>query len=283
MPFDPSSGLVDVILGIAALATLVAVIRAWKHLWDDQFTVADRRLAAQVAVFLVPPVVVLLHELGHLVAARALGVEVTSSRYGLFDGSVTLAGPMSPGQDWFIALAGNLVGAVAGLALVAAGVLGRKLRRPVRYVLVAGGVLELLFTLVMYPLLSFLGSFGDWVVIYDAGRTPALSWATGVVHAAALVGLWRWWRGGGRALLFAVSTGTESRVAELRGAIDADPRDPEPWLLLADFYARNGDLPLARGTLDEAVAACGDVPRLHLGRARVSLFQGRWNDAVLAA
>src|SRR5580765_14499 len=109
MPFNPASGATDIILGIAAVATIVAVIRAWGTFWDDDFTVADRRLATQVAVFIIPPAVVLLHELGHFVAAKALGVRVIGFHYGLFEGSVTVSGSRSAGQDWFIALAGNVV------------------------------------------------------------------------------------------------------------------------------------------------------------------------------
>ena len=283
MPFDPSSGAVDLILGLAALATLVALGRSWKGFWDADFTPADRRMAAQVAIFLVPPVVVLLHELGHLFAAKALGVRVIRFRYGLFEGSVTVAGRLTRFEDWFIALAGNLVTLLVGLLMVAAGVAAKRWKAPVRYVLVVGGLIEVVFTLAGYPLLSLVSSFGDWVAIYDLRRRPELAWATAVVHGAALVALRAWWRRRGRTTLFAIGSGTGARVAELQAAVDSAPRNPAARLAMADFYARNGELALARTTLDDAVAACGDVPRLHLGRARISMYQGRWNDAVVAA
>ena len=283
MPFDPSSGALDVILGIAAVATAVALIRSWRSFWDDDFTPKDRRLGGQVAVFLVPPIVVLLHEAGHLVAARSLGLKVLDFHYGLFEGSVTVGGLMTPFQQWFVAIAGNVVSAVLGLALLAVGFLGRRLRAPVRYVLLAGGMLELVFSLVVYPVLSGAAQFGDWIVVYDFDRTPGLSWATAVVHAALLLALWQWWRRTGRVTLFAVGSGTEVELAERQSAGAAEPADVGAWLALVDFYARHGELGLSRDALARAVAACGDHPRLHLVRARLSLFQGRASEAVSAA
>ena len=285
MPFDPSSGALDLILGVAALVTAVTLVRSWKSFWDRDFTASDRRLAMQVGMFLIPPVVVLLHELGHLFAARMLGIRVLAFRYGLFEGSVTVAGRLTAFDSWFIAVAGNLVSLAVGLAMVGVGVLARGWRAPLRYLLVVGGLIELVFTLVAYPLLSATSNFGDWITIYDFQRTPALSGGTAAVHAGLLVGLRQWWRRRGRATLFTlgIGGGLGSRLAELQRAVDTSPRDPDARLALADFYARNGELPLARVTLDDAVAVCGDVPRLHLGRARISMFQGRWSDAVVAA
>ncbi|MDQ4098213.1 MAG: M50 family metallopeptidase [Actinomycetota bacterium] len=283
MPVDPTSGVVDVILGVAALVTLVGVIRAWRTLWDDEFTFADRRLMTQAAVFLIPPAVVLFHELGHLYTARALGLQVTDFRYGLFEGSVTVRGLRTPAEMWFVALSGNLVSAVIGLGLVVVALAGRRMRRPLRYLLLLGGLLELVFSLVVYPVLSLTTRFGDWIVVYDTDRTPELSLATGVFHALALLALWQWWRRQGKAALFAIGSGLESQLQELRRAVREYSREPQAWLSLADFYARRGELALARSTVEDGIAACGEVPRLLLGLTRLSMFQGRWNDAVLAA
>jgi tetratricopeptide (TPR) repeat protein len=283
VPFNPTSGAVDVILAIGALATIVAVVRAWRSVWDDDFTVSDRRLVTQAAVFVVVPAVVLLHELGHLFAAQALGVRVIGFRYGLFEGAVTIAGPRTPAQEWLIALAGNAVSAGVGLAMVVVALAASGLRRPLRYLLLMGGLLELVFSLVAYPALSLTSRFGDWIIVYDPRVTPGLSWATAVVHASALIVLWRWWRRRGRAAVFAIGTGAEEAVSQLQAAVQSSPHDPGPWLALADFYARRGELPLARSTIEQAIAACGELPRLFLGLTRLSMFQARWNDAVIAA
>jgi peptidase M50B-like protein len=194
MPFDPSSRLVDLMLGLAALATVVSLGRSWKSFWDDDFTDDDRHLANQGAVFLVPPVVVLLHEMGHVVAAWAVGAEVTSLRYGFFEGSVTVAGMLTPAQDLAVALAGNVVGAVVGAILALVGSRTRRLPRSARHLLMVGGLLEMGFTLVGYPLLSFSTRFGDWQTVYDFRATPELSLTVAIVHVVALAGIWRWWR-----------------------------------------------------------------------------------------
>jgi hypothetical protein len=194
VPFDPGSGLVDVMLGLAALATVVSLGRAWKPFWDDDFTDEDRHLANQAAVFLVPPLVVLLHELGHVVAAGAVGARVTDFRYGFFEGSVSLAGGLTPAEDLVVALAGNVVGALAGATLAMVGSRARRLPRSVRHLFMVGGLLELVFTLVGYPLLSFAAHFGDWQVVYDFRATPGLSLVVAAVHAVALAGIWHWWR-----------------------------------------------------------------------------------------
>jgi hypothetical protein len=194
MPVDTSSGLVDVMLGLAALATAVSLARSWRAFTDGDFTPRDRSLANQGAVFLVPPVVVLLHELGHVVAARLVGAEVTSFDYGFFEGSVGLAGSITQAEDLAIALAGNVAGALAGVALIAIGRRASRLPRAVRHLLLVGGLLEVAFTLVGYPVLSLTTRFGDWLAVYDFNATPGLSAAVAVVHAGVLALLWRWWR-----------------------------------------------------------------------------------------
>ena len=170
MPFDPQSQVTDLILGLAAAATLFAFVKGWKRYWDDDFTPDDRRLGTQVAVFVIPPVVVLFHELGHLLTAKALGVHVVGFHYGVFEGSVTIDGPRTINQDWVIALAGNAVGIAIGLAMLGIGVVGEKLRRPARYLLIMGGLLELVFSLIAYPVLSLSARFGDWITIYSRPR-----------------------------------------------------------------------------------------------------------------
>jgi hypothetical protein len=227
-------------------------------------------------------VVVLLHEAGHAAATVAVGGHVAGFHYGLFEGSVTATGAITPAQAWLIALAGNLVSAVVGLAMVAAGAGATRLRRPLRYVLLFGGLFEVVFALVGYPLLSESVRFGDWLVIYDFSSTPTLSWATAVVHAALLVALWRWWRGSLHQRLFALTHGEEARLAELRSAVHRAPGDVDARLALANLFAGRGDLGLAAAALDDAAPHSDDPARLHLARARLALYRGRWNQALVA-
>ncbi|MEA2972641.1 MAG: hypothetical protein QOG82_1099 [Actinomycetota bacterium] len=284
MPFDPQSGVVDVVMGLAALATLVTLVRSRRTFLALQLTADGKRLATQAAVFLVPPIVVLIHELGHVVGVMAVGARVTSFHYGFFEGAVGYVGDITPGQGWFVSLLGNLFGAATGLALVGVGLSWSRLRPGLRYVLILGGTLQVGYALVGYPLLSLSSNWGDWVVIYDFSATPVLSWATAGVHAAALAGLWRWWRGSVRHTLFGIGSGEGERVAAGRRAVRDHPTDERAWLDLAGLYARRRELGLARDTLDRAVAP-GAAPTagVHLARARVAIMESRWSAAVMAA
>jgi hypothetical protein len=283
MPGQDGSGIIDVILGVAALATVVALVRSWGPFWDADFTAADRRLATQVAIFLVPPGVVLLHELGHVAAVLTVGAEVVAFHYGLFEGSVTAGGDLTRSEHWFVALSGNVVGVLVGVAMAVTGVRATRMRRPLRHVLILGGVVTAAFTVVAYPLLSLSAAFGDWVVIYDFDRTPALSTATAVVHLVGVVALWRWWRATVRRTQFAVDHGAGGELDRLERAIAERPGDVALRLDLATLYLRHGDAGLARAALEEAAAACPASARIHLARARLAVIEGRWHNAVVAA
>ena len=282
MGLEPNRLGMDLILGLGAVLTLVALVRGWRSFVDDDFTVADRRVATQMSVFLIPPVVVLLHELGHAAAALGVGAEVTGFHYGLFEGSVTVQGRLTPAQNWWVAISGNLVSAAVGLGMVLAGAMATRLRRPWRYLLVLGGLFEVLFALVGYPLLSLSTRFGDWLVIYDFESTPGLSLATAAAHGLLLYGVWRWWRRRLRQTLFAVAHSEEARLAHLEEAVRRDPTDVEARVALANLFAGYGELTLAGATLDEGTSGSTDPARLHLARARLAIYRGQWNQALLA-
>ncbi len=279
---NPNTGTTDLILAIGAVLALVALVRSWRPFLDADFTASDRRVAMQVAVFLIPPVVVLLHELGHAAATVAVGGHVADFHYGLFEGSVSFTGDLTNGQVWFIALAGNLVSIGIGLGMVVAGGLLSGIRRPLRYLLIVGGLFEAVFGLIGYPLLSETARFGDWLLIYDFRANPGLSWATLVVHVAVVAALWQWWRTSLRRTLFGITYGEEARLAELSSAVTRAPADLEPRIALANLFAGYGDLKLAAATLDEGVPVVAEPARLQLARARLSIYQSKWTQSLLA-
>jgi hypothetical protein len=287
VPLGDDARAIDLIFGLALLATLVMLVRRWRPFWDADFTTDDRRLATQAAVFVVPPLVVLLHELGHVVGARMVGGQVLDFHYGLIEGAVTVAGRLTPAEHWFIAILGNVAGGLLGLVMAVAGVVAVRLRRPLRHVLIVGGLIEVGFHLVLYPLLSLSAGLGDWVRIYDFGATPGLSTVTAIGHLAALGAMWTWWRSSVRRTLFNVDHGLDADVARLQAAIAASPDDPDPAIELAVLYARNGDMSLGRETLEEAAknphVTGARAARLHLVRARLAMIEDRWNQAYIAA
>ncbi len=282
---DPRS--VDLIFALAFLGTLLMLVRRWRRFWDADFTAEDRRLASQAGVFVVPPVVVLIHELGHIAGAWMVGGRVLAFHYGLIEGSVQLAAGLSAASTWFVALAGNLAGGLLGLAMAVVGARATRLGRPLRHVLIVGGILEVAFHLVMYPLLSLSAGFGDWKIIYDFSATPFLSSLTAALHLAAGAATLQWWRGDLRRTLFNVDHALDAEVARLEAATRAAPGDAGPVIELAELYARNGEIALARSTLEESAASGAlsglDATRLHLGRARLATYESRWNQAYIAA
>ncbi|MBA3415075.1 MAG: hypothetical protein H0U10_07630 [Chloroflexia bacterium] len=189
---------------------VVQLARSWRATFDRNFTAADRRLVNQAAFFVLVPVSVALHELGHAVAITALGGRVLSWGYYGFAGFVGYdPRPFSDAEQIVIAAAGTLV----NLAM-AAGALGLVfLRRPplraaFNELLLQFVVVSLLNALVVYPLLDVLtGMNGDWTQMYDGG-VPALSAAILALHVAILGGLWWAWR----------NDGIRARVATLTGA-----------------------------------------------------------------
>ncbi|HET7718880.1 MAG TPA: hypothetical protein VFK43_02855, partial [Acidimicrobiales bacterium] len=231
--------------------------------------------------------VVLIHELGHIAGARMVGGRVIGFHYGLIEGSVTVARGLSNSEFWWVALSGNLVGAGLGLALALAGAWVTRLPRALRRTFIFGGLLQVAFQLVMYPLISISAQFGDWTAIYDFERTPGLSTVTAVAHAVVLTATWRWWRGSARRALFDIDHGLSAEVARLEAALAATPQDPQPAMELAVLYARNGEMGLARQTLDQAAEHPGltgaGAARLHLSRARLAVIEDRWSQAYLAA
>ena len=287
MPLGDDARAIDLVFGLALIATLFMIARRWRRFWDDDFSGEDRRLATQAAVFVVPPVVVLIHELGHLVTARLIGGRVLGFHYGLIEGSVTVAGDLSPAAYWGVAIAGNVAGGLLGLAMAVLGTRSTRLRRPLRHLLILGGLLEVGFHLVLYPLLSLSAGTGDWRVIYDFAATPGISAVTAVAHAGALVATWTWWRSRVRRVLFDIDHGLGPDVARLQAQVAASPENPDPAIELAVLYGRNGDMSLARETLETAARsgrlAGPAAARLHLVRARLALLEDRWNQAYIAA
>ncbi|MDQ2826488.1 MAG: hypothetical protein M3Y04_05975, partial [Actinomycetota bacterium] len=82
MPNGGDSRSVDLIFALALVGTLFMLVRRRRRFLDADFTGEDRRLATQAAVFVVPPVVVLVHELGHIVGAWIVGGRVLGLHYG---------------------------------------------------------------------------------------------------------------------------------------------------------------------------------------------------------
>jgi hypothetical protein len=162
--------------------------RNWRAYISDKLTAQSRQVAAMVAFFLLVPVGVLLHEFGHMLAAWSTGSTVLGLHYFVYWGYVEyIPANNSPLLDWYVALAGNFVSYILGIACWLAATYATGLRINFRVTLSQLGMLELLQTLIAYPLISLAPSFyGDWDSIYSF-RAPVASGITLAVHIVSLV------------------------------------------------------------------------------------------------
>jgi hypothetical protein len=180
---------------VMALLSVRALGRAWrgrKQLFAEPLDAGQLGLLVELALFLLVPVSVLLHEAGHAVAVWLTGGQVTGFGYLLFLGWVEYTGVTDARAQFWITLSGNLVSISLGVAALAAGLFA-PLRRSVNALLLVTGGLVLATSLVFYPVLDVAtGLQGDWVQLYSAGWPDAA--VLGLVHGAVLlvgVVLWR--------------------------------------------------------------------------------------------
>jgi len=193
--------------------------RSWRATFDRAFTPAEQVLVDQAAFFVLVPISVALHEVGHAAAIIALGGRVLSWGYYGFAGFVGYdPRGFNDTEQIVIAAAGTVV----NLAL-AAGALGLVfLRRPpmraaFNELLIQFVVISLINALVVYPMLDVLtGMNGDWTQMY-AGGVPGLSLGILILHVSILGALWWAWHNPGvRARVAALTDAPAFRPVRLR-------------------------------------------------------------------
>jgi hypothetical protein len=176
------------IVAVAPLVVLTAVslVKNWRSVSDKNVTRQDRDLLMRVAVFLMLPIAVFFHEMGHALATVAFGGRVVEFHYMLLWGHVVPEGTFTQSQILFIYLAGNLVELCLGiLALVVSLLVSSP---PLITALTYFGIWAVGSTIALYPALSLTGAYGDWTAIY---ATPLSEWklVIGFVHVLLLAAL----------------------------------------------------------------------------------------------
>jgi Zn-dependent protease len=215
---------------------------------------------------------ILLHELGHAVAARREGIEVSGIDLFFFGGMMKMSrDTTTPGQEFRVAVAGPLVtlliivgGARASLALLGADDFwdAARLERtgtPGGFelwlsFLVSANVLLLVFNLIpAFPLDGGrIARAAAWKVTGDRGKATRLSAYLGQAFAAILIG-WGIYIlftrddtvGGLWAIILGYLLGSSARAAiahsafseRLKGVTVADIMDSEPVVIPADLPA----------------------------------------------
>ncbi len=215
---------------------------------------------------------ILLHELGHAVAARREGIEVSGIDLFFFGGMMKMSrDTTTPGQEFRVAVAGPLVtlliiivGGLASMALLGADDFwdAARLERtgaPTGFelwlsFLVSANVLLLVFNLIpAFPLDGGrIARAAAWKVTGDRGKATRLSAYLGQAFAAILIG-WGIYVlftqddtvGGLWAIVLGYLLGSSARAAiahsafseRLKGVTVADIMDSEPVVIPADLPA----------------------------------------------
>lgn len=208
MPLGPFA-LISLFYLIVGARVIYQLIRNFRVTFDKTFTREDRQLVDQAAFFVLLPIAVALHELGHAVGIWLFGGRVLDWGFYGFAGYVAFdPREFTNAQQVIIAAAGTVVNIL--LAALAVGlVFLRKppMRAAYNELLIQFTWISLLNALVLYPLLDFAsGLNGDWMQMYDFS-VPALSTLILVVHVVVLALLVYAWR----------SPGIRARLATLTG------------------------------------------------------------------
>jgi len=264
-------------LGIRAIST---AIKNWRAFTDDQLTAPDRRLANELAFFVLIPIGVLFHELGHAAATYQVGGRVDwlngGFHYALFYGYVIPLGRFTALQDWWIALSGNLVSIVYGFLPL----IFLRFAKPVwlKYMLLAFARIQLGWSLVGYPLITFAGFEGDWTTIYFT--SPLLGIPVFVSQAALVIALWlidrsafvkRW-----EVSLYA---GARDQLQLLDGAIKSQPGAVDPIISRGNFFAANAHPELAVADYSAALRLDPGNPRALYNIGQLKLIQKNFPQA----
>jgi len=208
------------------------LVTHWRATWDRTFTPSDRGLVDQAAFFILLPISVALHELGHATAIWSFGGHVTDFGFFVFAGYVSYDSPFTNVQHILVAFAGPFVSWLLAVLAVAFVLLKRPpMRAAYNELLLQFAVLDIVNVLIFYPLLDFAtGLEGDWSQMYF-GHVPALSAAILVWHLGTLaVGYWAWKNPGMRAR-FAALTG--SPTGAQRAVFGGFRRGPLPEVSLS--------------------------------------------------
>lgn len=180
---------------VIGVRVIYQIARNFRQTFDRQFTRQDRQLVDQAAFFVLLPISVALHELGHAVAIWAFGGQVLDWGFYGFAGYVAFdPRQFTAAQQTIIAAAGVTVNLILAALAVALVVLKKPpMRAAYNELLIQFVWISLLNALIVYPVLDFVsGLNGDWMQMYDF-RVPMVSGAIAVIHVAVLGLLfWAW-------------------------------------------------------------------------------------------
>jgi tetratricopeptide (TPR) repeat protein len=174
--------LFGIFLGVQALWQLS---KNGSRIGQDSVTSEDQNLALRLALFVGVPLGVLLHEWGHSLATWQLGGTVENFQWRYMWGYIIPSGAFSLAGKWWISLSGNLVSILLGLLpLLWVSRIRHRFWAEVVYQFI---FIQLVYALILYPLMSLLSQQGDWAFIYNIYfLTQLYGLLTLIAHGALL-------------------------------------------------------------------------------------------------
>ncbi len=173
-------GLLSLFYVFIGVRFLFQFIPRRKAIFDNNFTPYDRSMLGQAAFFILLPISVALHELGHAIAIWAMGGKVLDFGFYFFSGYVSYdPRDFSAVQQTLIAFAGTFVNLVLIVIALAVVFLKRPpLRAPWNELLLQFVFISGINALVFYPAMDLLLNIsGDWSQMYRSG----VPWLTAVI------------------------------------------------------------------------------------------------------
>ncbi len=282
-----------VVIGARALWNLA---KNWRAFTNGTLTAADKRLASDLAFFVFIPIGVLLHELGHAAATYQVGGTLDwlggGFHYALFWGYVIPRGEFTPLQDWWIALSGNVVSVLYGFLPLVLLPFAHKTWQ--KYTLLTWARIQLGWSLVGYPLLTFAGFEGDWTTIYFT--SPLLGIPVFVTQVGLVVTLWlidrsewvkRWemkLNPGVAEQLRLLDAGIATHFDKSSRSLRVSPRSAPPEAIEAilargNFFASHGQVELARADYRAALEVDPKNPRALFNLGQLEMMRKNYTAA----
>lgn len=262
--------LFGIFLGVQALWQL---FKQGAKLGQDSVTSEDRALAQRLALFVGVPLGVLLHELGHSLATWQLGGTVETFQWRYMWGYIIPSGDFSLAGKWWISFSGNLVSILLGLLpMLWMPHIRQRFWGEVVYQFI---FIQLVYALILYPLMSFLSQQGDWAFIYNIYfLTQPYGVLTLIAHGTLLWGLWQLyhsrrvvrWRLSSQPLLLETWHNLEAQVA-------LEPDNLQPRLNLFYFLINHQERHEAKRINRQVQRMAGDDVRAQV--AQVALAYSR--------
>jgi hypothetical protein len=252
-------GLLSLLYVFMGVRFIVQFLPRRREIFDETFTPYDRSMVGQAAFFLLLPISVALHELGHAIAIWLFGGKVLEVEYLFFAGSVSYdPTEFTATQQTVVAFAGTLVNML--LILLAVGVVFLK-RPPLglawNELLIQFAFISGINALVLYPVFDLaLDIDGDWSQIYHSG----VPWLIALIVAlqVGFVGAgYGGWRSPSIRLRLAELTGFGSLPLPLsrnRGRPAAGVTDQDSQLRRAEQIAAGAAARVSSGWTSPAVA-----------------------------